>query len=63
MNLAFWLIVIVVLVWVWFMLSPSFRNIGGTYYRIFKRAKDEISRVDDDAADNQNQTSEENNNA
>lgn len=37
-NLAFWLIVIVVLVWAWFMLSPSFRNIGGTYYRIFKRA-------------------------
>lgn len=63
LNIAFWIIGIVLLVGLWFMLAASFHEIGDLYYRIFKRAKDEVSRVDEDTEDNQNETSEVNKNA
>lgn len=48
MNIAFWIVVICLLVGLWFLLSSFFSEIGDMSYDLFKRAKDEMNRVDED---------------
>ena len=55
MNIAFWLLIIVALVLVWFCLSFAFKGVGGIGLRLFNDAKDEIT------GKNEKQESKENN--
>ena len=48
MNIAFWIVVICLLVGLWFLLSSFFSEIGDMSYGLFKKAKDEMDRVDED---------------
>lgn len=64
MNIAFWIVVVVLLIGVWFLLHPYFGEIGDMSYGLYKRTKDEMERVDDkvecvdDTVDNTYQTEE-----
>lgn len=48
MNIAFYIIVIALLVGAWFLLHPYFREIGDMSYGLFKSTKDEMEQVDED---------------
>lgn len=43
MNIVFWLLVIVALVFLWFCLSFAFKGIGGFFLKLFNDAKEEIT--------------------
>lgn len=43
MNIAFWLLVIIGIVLLWFCLSFIFSGIGGIGLKLFNDAKDEIT--------------------
>lgn len=42
MNIIFWALVIITLVFVWFCMSSAFKFIGGIGLRLFNDAKEEI---------------------
>lgn len=48
MNIAFWIVVACLLIGLWFLLSSFFGEIGDMSYGLFKRAKDEMERVEED---------------
>ena len=43
MNIAFWLLVIIALILLWFCLSFAFSGIGGIGLKLYNDAKDEIT--------------------
>lgn len=53
MNLAFIVLVILALVALWFLLSFAFKPVGSFFYRLWKDAKDKISK--DDMEEKQNE--------
>ncbi len=42
MNIVFWLLVVIVLVFTWFYLSPIFKDIGEIVLKLYNDAKKEI---------------------
>ena len=48
MNIAFWIVVACLLIGLWFLLSSFFGEIGDMSYGLFKRAKDEMNRIEED---------------
>lgn len=55
MNWVFYLLVALVVVLLWFILSSVYRKVGTAFYKLFKKAKDEMADVevvaDDDIKD------------
>ena len=42
MNIIFWFLVVIALVWIWFCLSFAFKGIGEIFLNLFSDAKREI---------------------
>ena len=49
-NIVFWLVVVVVLVFIWFCLSFAFKGVGGFGMRLYNDAKKEISEESERAS-------------
>ncbi len=58
MNIVFWLIIIIVLVLVWFCMSPAFKSIGGIGSKLYNDAKDEITGKDENHESKENNKNE-----
>lgn len=50
MNIVFWLLVAIVLVCIWILAAPAFKEIGETIITTFKTVKEEMT--DDESEDN-----------
>ena len=48
MNIAFWVLVLAALVFLWFSLAPRFRAIGGELVDMAKGAKDAMSEENEE---------------
>ena len=48
MNIAFWIIVIAIVVLCWFLAAPSFKSTGQYWYGLFSRAKREMTDENSD---------------
>lgn len=46
MNWFFYLLVALVVVLLWFILSSVYRKVGTAFYKLFKKAKDEMADVE-----------------
>ena len=51
MNLAFWLLIIVLLVGVWFGLSFLFSPVGNKLYDVYDKTEKIINNVEEDTKD------------
>jgi Sec-independent protein translocase protein TatA len=55
LNWVFYLLIALVVVLLWFVLSSVYRKVGTAFYKLYKKAKDEMADVeviaDDDIKD------------
>lgn len=51
MNWVFYLLIALVVVLLWFVLSSVYRKVGTAFYKLYKKAKDEMADVEVIAGD------------
>ncbi len=60
MNIVFWALIVLALIFLWFSLSHLFKDVGEWGLNLYHKAKDEMSDEDDDENDSK-ETEEANN--
>ncbi len=48
MNIVFWALIVLALIFLWFSLSHLFKDVGEWGLNLYHKAKDEMSDEDDD---------------
>ena len=51
MNFVFWLLIVLLAVLIWFLLAFTFKPIGNFFYRLWRKAFDEIENKDEERED------------
>lgn len=60
MNIVFWALIVLALIFLWFSLSHLFKDVGEWGLNLYHKAKDEMSDEDDD--ENKSEETKETNN-